>query len=144
MVVVELEIDLGENINALNDKLRELEGKGYVLVRGMVKQEPNGRYWFRGEFLKPKTTEWYVCVWNCKAHLVIKRPEGPTNIWYVYTPTEEAKKLAEQVIHQVVYKDNKGAINLSGVYYPLSDESVRLFEKLIEELEKVKENAQKE
>lgn len=40
--------------------------------------------------------------------------------------------LAERLITQVVEKDNGGAFNMSGQYFPTSEESVELFEKLME------------
>ena len=39
--------------------------------------------------------------------------------------------LAEKLIAQVVEKDNGGAFNISGMYFPTSEESSALFEALM-------------
>ena len=73
--------------------------------------------------------EFFVNVWNCQAELVLAHGGD-------CTPAEEVleldAELLEELVNQVVYDDNDGAINLSGQYFPQSKESLALFGRLIE------------
>jgi len=72
--------------------------------------------------------DFYVDVWNCQAELYLAHGGK-------CTPAEEVleldAELLEELVDQVVYDDNDGAINMSGQYFPQSEESLALFGRLM-------------
>lgn len=73
--------------------------------------------------------EFFVNVWNCQAELYLAYGGD-------CTPADEVLELdaeaLEELIERVVYDDNDGAINISGQYFPQSEESLALFSRLME------------
>jgi len=71
--------------------------------------------------------EFFVNVWNCQAELYLAHGGD-------CTPAEQVLELdadlLEELQDRVVYDDNDGAINISGQYFPQSEESLALFSRL--------------
>ena len=76
----------------------------------------------------PTTADFWVNVWNCRGTIVI----GDT---YIHDGNfDYDDKLYEELVNTVVYDDNDGAINWSGLYYPRTYKSARLFKKFLKTL----------
>jgi hypothetical protein len=81
--------------------------------------------------------EIFVNVWDCQATLQIGReePKGAGKYTYrsedEFTLTEAQREQLEKLKNQVIYKDNSGAINWSGRYYP-SPSTLKKIVKLLE------------
>lgn len=76
----------------------------------------------------PTTADFYVNVWNCQGTIVIGETvihDGNFNF---------DVQLYEKLVETVVYDDNDGAINWSGLYYPRTYKSARLFKKFLKTL----------
>ena len=73
--------------------------------------------------------EFFVNVWNCRAELYLAHGGDCTLADEVL---ELDAELLEELLDHVVYDDNDGAINISGQYFPTSDESLALFHRLME------------
>lgn len=74
------------------------------------------------ECFKVASNAWYVDVWNCQAHVMLDLEDEPVCI-----DDDVDKALLERLIEKVVYEDYGSAVNISGRYYPLSNESNELF-----------------
>jgi len=86
------------------------------------------------EYEPVATLSWFVTVWDCDATITTADDDGQLGrslAQYKETATYQA------VVNKVVYEDNSGAINISGMYYPKSQESLDLFEALLEETSSV-------
>lgn len=79
----------------------------------------------RAEVLPVAGVDWWINVWNCKADLVI----GEDYAGDLFDLDTEA--LAALTV-QVIYQDHNSGINLSGQYYPLSQDSRAAFAHLME------------
>jgi len=73
--------------------------------------------------------EFFVNVWSCRAELYLVHGGNCTPAGEVLELDAEA---AQALVDQVVYEDNDGAINMSGMYYPTSQESLALFQRVME------------
>lgn len=73
--------------------------------------------------------DFFVSVWNCQADLFVAYGGdcAPAEDVLDVDPTT-----LQELINQVVYEDNDGAINVSGLYWPTGDESMALFQRLME------------
>lgn len=73
--------------------------------------------------------EFFVNVWNCQAELYLAHGGD-------CTPAEEVLEMdalaLEALVEQVVYGDNEGGINMSGQYFPTSEESLAAFQRVME------------
>jgi hypothetical protein len=72
--------------------------------------------------------DFFVNVWNCQAELYLVHGGD-------CTPAEDVVDLdpegLQALIDQVIYEDNDGAINMSGQYFPTSEESLAAFRRLM-------------
>jgi hypothetical protein len=73
--------------------------------------------------------DFFVNVWNCQAELYLAHGGNCTPAEEVLEMDAEAVKM---LIDRVVYDDNNGAINMSGQYFPTSEESLAAFRQVME------------
>lgn len=73
--------------------------------------------------------DFFVNVWNCQAQLYLAYGGACELAEEVLDLDAEA---VQELIDLVVYDDNGGAINMSGLYYPTSDESAAAFLRVME------------
>lgn len=73
--------------------------------------------------------EFSVNVWNCQAELYLVHDNDYTLAEDVLDLDPEA---VQALVDQVVHEDNGGAINMSGMYYPTSEESLAAFRRVME------------
>ena len=78
-------------------------------------------------FLPVASLDFFVNVWNCQAELYLAHGSDCTSAEEVLELDAEA---LEELLDRVVYDDNDGAINISGQYFPQSEESLALFSRL--------------
>lgn len=83
----------------------------------------------RAEIMRVADLSWYVNVWNCKGDLMLANNEGAD------TPAGDLFDLdagdLAALIGQVVEGDHQSYLNMSGLYYPLSEESQAAFARLM-------------
>jgi len=75
--------------------------------------------------------DFYIDIQNFTTHLYVRKKDKK----YEVLPYEKIKnkKLFGELVRQVVYRDHKTGLNMSGQYYPLSRKSVELFKQMIQE-----------
>jgi hypothetical protein len=80
---------------------------------------------------------WYIDVWNRVARLMLVRDDGCQ-----VCASHELKiddELLDKLITQVIYQDHHSDRNISRVYYPLSQESVELFQHLMTRAKRIED-----
>ncbi len=83
----------------------------------------------RATLLPVADLAWYVNVWNCRADLVLVDAQGERCAEELYDLDAAA---LDALTDLVIYEDHGAAVNVSGRYYPLSDESRAAFARLME------------
>jgi len=75
--------------------------------------------------------DFYIDIQNFTTRLYVKQKDKKYNV----LPYEKIKdkKLFGELVRQVVYRDHKTGLSMSGQYYPLSRKSVELFKQMMQE-----------
>lgn len=120
--VYEIEIDRND---FLIDREKIFKKYGGILIEAYV--ETGGRA--KAKLMKVASVDFHVDVHNCTYRLKVRK----NNLWVDFQEIYE--KYDDEIYHKlcknVIYQDNDGAINISGIYYPKSPESVQLFKQLL-------------
>ena len=86
------------------------------------------------EMVPVASLEFFVDVWNCQGTLVLV--DGEQETWVTEDEWQYDPQLYGELVERVIYDDNDGAINMSGRYYPQTEESGELFHKVLVSMEK--------
>lgn len=72
---------------------------------------------------------WYIDVWDRQARLVLVRGDG--SHVNAEDELELDAELLDAVVRQVIYEDHNSDRDVNRAYFPLSQESVNLFQRLM-------------
>jgi len=112
----------------VNEDISELERKhSAVFIDGEILPDRT----LIARLMPVSSLEFVVNVWNCQASVhIVERENGSMRLKEEIKPDADPE-LFERLVDSVVYDDNDGAINMSGLYFPKSGKSVQLFRKLL-------------
>lgn len=113
-----IEMSANEFFEISKKPIIEKNGRKYILLGATLNE---GKC--KMEVIQVATDEFYVSVCDCKAKLFYKGHAIERN--------DKNKDIYDKLCDKIIYEDNDGAINMSGIYYPKTQESLKLFEKLI-------------
>ena len=118
----------GENFGEVDDKIKKLEQQNpnLIFLDAEIKTSKGGKVIATARYAYVATKVFYINVWDCQATLVVNNKT-------IEIPDEYQEDFLK-LVESVVYDDNGGAINMSGVYRPISTRSVELFKDLAKKI----------
>ena len=122
--IVEIEVDK-EEILKVHESSHWFKKYGGIFVEGQIQDDKA-----KIKIMKVASNEFLVSVWNCQAKIMLAEGDKFIDFDEKYKDYDEEKY--EELCNTVIYDDNDGAINWSGLYYPKSERSLKLFEELIQ------------
>lgn len=122
--IVEIEVDK-EEILKVHESSHWFKKYGGIFVEGQIQDDKA-----KIKIMKVASNKFVVSVWNCQAKIMLAEGDKFIDFDEKYKDYDEEKY--EELCNTVIYDDNDGAINWSGLYYPKSERSLKLFEELIQ------------
>jgi len=118
----------GENFEEVDTKIKELEARNpnLILLDAEIKVSKDGKVIATARYAYVATKTFYINVWDCQAKLVVNNKT-------IKIPDEYQEDFLK-LVESVVYDDNGGAINMSGIYRPVSAKSIELFKDLAKKI----------
>ena len=77
----------------------------------------------------------FVDVWNCQARLALEEP----NRHRIIEIPGKLQKRFDRIVDRIIYQENQGAINMSGLYYPKTDASARILQQVYAHAQRMKQ-----
>ena len=122
--IIEIEVEKDEVLK-VTDPFHWFKKYGGIFIEGQTQDDKA-----KIKIMKVASDKFVVSVWNCQAKIMLAEGDKLIDFDEKYKDYDEEKY--QELCNTVIYDDNDGAINWSGLYYPKSERSLKLFEELIQ------------